>query len=123
MRKGTAVWLGVVIGGLLVLVGGSPAWAGPFADRQARKFGRGLMNIISCPAELMRVPTLVGRKEGTLAASSVGVVMGAWQMVARAAAGLYDVVTVPVDFVVKNKSESQSLIQPEFVWAHGDWAE
>jgi putative exosortase-associated protein (TIGR04073 family) len=92
--------------------------AAPYsADRITRKLGRGVINILTCPAELLRVPTMVSRKEGTLSGISVGVVQGVWQMIRRGAAGLYDLATFPFN------TPGASLVQPEFVWAHGNWAE
>jgi len=89
------------------------------ADAVLRKLGRGLMNIGSCPAELIRVPMLVDRESGHLAAMSVGVLQGAWRTIVRGAAGVFEVAT----FYAEIPPGYKPLVHPEFVWAHGDWAE
>ncbi len=112
-----------LVGGLVWLLGMPSGFAdatgGAAAERTTRKLGRGLLNIASCPAELIRVPTLVGRKEGTLAACSVGVVQGAWHMLVRGLVGVYEVLTFPLP----EPKGSKPLVMPEFVWAHGNWVE
>ncbi len=118
MTRGS-VWNAVLIGGIACLSCAAVTSANETgAAARARKFGRGAMNIVSAPAELIRVPTLVGQAEGGLAGLSVGIAQGAWQMVRRAVAGIYDVVTFPLSTPPGYKS-----IQPEFVWAHGKWVE
>jgi len=91
----------------------------PRVDGALHKLGRGLSNIATAPAELLRVPTLVSRKDGYVAGSTVGLVKGVWLVVVRAVTGVYEVVTFPVE-VPKGYGP---LLHPEFVWEHGDWNE
>lgn len=87
-------------------------------DGVARKFGRGVTNVASAPLELIRTPSLVSEQDGGLAGLTVGLVQGVKAMVVRELAGLYEVVT----FCVPIPKNFRSLVHPEFVYAHGDWA-
>jgi putative exosortase-associated protein (TIGR04073 family) len=84
-----------------------------------RKLGRGIANIATAPAELIRTPELVGRREGYLSAATVGVLQGAWRTVVRAAAGVFEVAT----FFVEVPPGYEPIFHPEFVWQHGAWTE
>ena len=90
-----------------------------YADNALRKLGRGIANIVTCPAELVRTPELVGRKDGYLAALSTGLMQGAWRTLLRAGAGVVEVGTFYSGF----PNGFKPLLTPEFVYAHGDWAE
>ena len=85
-----------------------------------RKLGRGAVNVVSCPVELIRTPELVGRKDGYPAALTVGIFQGAWNGVARGVVGATEVVTFFVEFP---KRDFAPIVQPEFIYAHGDWNE
>lgn len=88
-----------------------------YSDGVSRKLGRGLANVVTAPLELIRTPYLVSQRDGAVAGGSVGTVKGLWAAVVRELAGVVETVTclfpIPKDF--------QPLIQPEFVYAHGDW--
>jgi len=90
-----------------------------YADGAFRKLGRGVANIVTCPLELIRTPELVGRKDGYVAAMSTGLAQGAWHTVVRGLAGVWDVVT----FYAAIPEGFRPLVTPEFIYAHGDWAE
>ena len=115
-RKGLAV-----CSVLAVLAAASPAQAaegsGAYWDGALTKFGRGISNVLTCPAELLRTPALVTQREGTLAGSTVGIVHGIWRTLLRGATGVFEVVTfyaeIPKDFA--------PIMHPEYVWAHGNW--
>lgn len=93
------------------------AKGGSRADGMLRKLGRGITNIVTCPGELIRTPELVGRKDGYLAAWSVGLLQGAWRTVLRGVTGVFEVVT----FLVEIPEDYGPLMKPEFVFAHGEW--
>ena len=95
---------------------GSPS----YMNGAMRKLGRGLANVVSCPAELIRTPELVGRKDGYPAALSVGILQGLWNGVVRGVVGIVEVGTFFVKWPAKDFAP---ILQPEFVYAHGDWAE
>ena len=82
-----------------------------------RKLGRGIANVATCPAELLRTPELVGRREGYIAASTVGVAQGAWRVLQRGATGLFEVAT----FYAEIPEGYGPLMRPEFVWENGNW--
>lgn len=84
-----------------------------------RKLGRGVCNIITCPLELLRVPDLVGRSDGYLAASTVGLARGLVHGVLRGLAGVIEVVTFPIEV----PNDFGPIVKPEYVWTEGDWSE
>lgn len=94
--------------------------APPRQELILRKLGRGLANIVTCPAELIRVPLLVGRTDGSVASLSVGVVKGIWRTVLRGGAGVIETATF---FVGIPNADFRPLITPEFVYAHGSFSE
>ena len=124
MRAHTSrTWFGLFAAAMLLGGMASPVFAAEgapsYTDDALRKLGRGLANIASCPAELIRTSELVGRKDGYVAALSVGLVQGAFRVVARGAVGIFEVAT----FYVGIPKGFRPIIQPEFVYAHGDWVE
>jgi len=101
-----------------------PVWsaeeASPsYPEGVLRKLGRGVANIITCPFELIRTPELVGRTEGNIAALTKGIAVGAWRTVVRGVVGVVETVT----FFVEIPKDFQPILQPEFVYSHGDWVE
>jgi len=120
MGKGRRLWVVILTVGALSLVGPLAAeeiWPENYMDGISRKLGRGVANVVTAPAELIRQPSLIGQQEGGLAAITYGVVKGCWWTVYRAVAGVYDVAT----FYVPIPRRFRSLIYPEFVYAGGDW--
>lgn len=123
MRKDLIWWV------LVMMVCGSvQAFAAPAAQEEpprsyargaTKKLGRGVANVITSPLELIRMPTLVARQDGGLAGLTVGVARGAWAGAERALAGAVEIVTFPVPF----PRGWDSLVRPEFIYAHGEWAE
>lgn len=114
------------VGGMVVLVIGlasadvRAAQAPPSAaEGRLRKLGRGIANVATAPLELIRVPELVSRQDGYIAGMSVGLVQGAWRTVQRMVVGAFEVATFPLEI----PQGFQPLIMPEFVFAHGTWAE
>ena len=117
-----------VAGGILLgsLMAAPVAWASTesvtsepsYVDGALRKLGRGVANVITCPAEILRTAETVRIREGFLAAASVGLVRGLARTVQRGVVGIFEIATfyaeVPEDF--------QPLMRPEFVFMHGDWA-
>ena len=89
------------------------------AQGRMRKLGRGISNMVTAPGELMRTPELVGRREGYLAAMSVGVVEGVWRTLVREVTGIFEVVT----FYAEVPKNYEPLMRPEFIWEHGQWVE
>jgi len=90
-----------------------------YAEGSMRKLGRGIANIATCPGEILRMTDIVARRDGYLAATSVGLLQGVWRTLLRGGAGVYDTLT----FFVEWPDDFRPLILPEFVFAHGSWAE
>lgn len=111
--------LGMVMAvGSAALVGAQQAESSSL-EGSSRKLGRGISNAITFPLELVRTPTLVGRREGYLAALSVGMVQGTVRTVLRGLTGLFELAT----FYAEIPKNFEPLMKPEFVWHHGDWVE
>ncbi|MBI2093234.1 MAG: exosortase system-associated protein, TIGR04073 family [Candidatus Omnitrophica bacterium] len=90
-----------------------------YLDKTMRKLGRGAANVVTFPLELIRTPELIGRKEGYVAAMSAGLAQGLGHALLRGATAIMDVATFYMPF----PGDFQPLVQPEFVYAHGDWSE
>ena len=88
-------------------------------DLAMRKLGRGVSNILTAPGELLRTTTLVGRSEGGLPAMTVGLSKGLWRTLQREAVGLFEVAT----FYSEIPDGFKPIMEPEFIWKHGDWVE
>ena len=118
-RKGKTGLVGVTV----VMLGlAAPALAGEDAPRtngMLSKLGRGLANVATCPLELIRMPELIGRKDGMVAGTTVGIVKGLWQGLVRGVTGVFEVAT----FYAEIPKGYAPLVKPEFVWADGNWAE
>lgn len=113
-------WMGIVAGLALGMSASSVVFADePGQSGMLRKLGRGIANIATCPAELLRTPELVGRRDGYLAGLTVGILQGAWRTIVRGVSGVYEVAT----FYAEIPKGYEPLVKPEFVWAHGNWAE
>ena len=116
-RRGWILGVGMVVG-IAAPVGTQQAESS-YLEGSSRKLGRGISNAITFPFELIRTPTLVGRRDGNVAALSVGVVQGVTRAVLRGLAGLFEVAT----FYAEIPKNFDPLMKPEFVWHHGDWAD
>ena len=113
---------GVLLGVVLAcgaLGAASNADASSYTDGMLRKLGRGIANVATCPAELVRTPTLVGQREGYLAGMTVGIVQGAWRTVLRGVTGVFEIAT----FYAEIPKGFRPLMMPEFVHADGNWVE
>ena len=118
------VLAGLMLGGLLAA---PAAWAvteaitgqPTYLEGSMRKLGRGIANIFTCPAELIRTAEPIKIREGYLAAASVGLVKGLARTVQRAAVGVFEVLT----FYAEVPEGFKPIMKPEFVFAHGDWVE
>jgi len=101
----------------------APAWAetdrAAYINGALRKLGRGIANVATCPAELIRVPSMVGRRDGLIAEATTGVVQGIWQMLRRGVVGVFEVAT----FYAEVPEGFEPIITPEYVWTQSAWAE
>jgi putative exosortase-associated protein (TIGR04073 family) len=115
-RKGMAA-----VVGLALLLGAAAAAAEEGTSRKTegslRKLGRGLANIVTCPAELFETPQRVAAREGWLAGGTVGVLQGAWRTLLRGLIGVFEVGT----FYAEIPEGYGPLIRPEFAFGHETW--
>ena len=58
-----------------------------YVSGMMRKLGRGIANIATSPAEIVRTSSIVGREKGLVAEITVGITQGLWRTVQRAATG------------------------------------
>ena len=91
----------------------------PYIDGAMRKLGRGVANVITSPGEIVRMVEIAGQKDGYLAGISVGMVQGVWRTLLRGAVGLFETAT----FYAEIPPHFEPMIYPEFVFAHGSWAQ
>lgn len=117
-RRGSAWGVALLIAGHAGLVSADER-APSRTEGSLRKLGRGIANVATCPAELARTPELVTHREGTLAGLTVGVAQGAWRALQRGAVGILEIAT----FYLEIPRGFQPIMRPEFVWAHGGWAD
>ena len=115
----SARWLfAVLVFGVTNTVGAADA-SPSHTDGAIRKLGRGLANVLTCPLELLRTPTLAARDHGTIAGATVGLVQGIWNLLRRGGAGVFEIAT----FYADNPKGLEPPVKPEFVWADGSWSE
>lgn len=120
---------GVVVGGMLLctLIGVPIAGAvteaitgePTYVEGALRKLGRGIANVVTCPAEIMRTSETTRIREGFLASISVGLIKGVVRTLQRGVVGAFEILT----FYAEVPEGFEPIMQPEFVFAHGDWAE
>lgn len=120
--------MGLVAGFSVLLLAAAPVFAfaaggedtgTPYLNGTLRKLGRGIANIATCPAEIPRTTTLVGRDEGIFAESTTGILKGVWRGVLRGLTGVFEVGT----FFIEVPKGFEPLMKPEYVWANGGWVE
>ena len=119
-----SLWLGLLCMATMVVGVSTHAMAEDASspsrpDAVLRKLGRGLANIVTCPLELIRVPTIVARNDGYLASLTVGILQGAWRTIVRGVGGVIEVAT----FYAEIPKDYTPLVHPEFIWQHGNWTE
>lgn len=86
MRKSIMIVVGVFVSAFLIV--GTAHAKGPFT-----KFGRGLTNLITSPAELIYQPMAMGQDNNSLVAIFGGIPKGVVFVPVRALLGAYDVAT------------------------------
>ena len=82
-----------------------------FADNAAKKLGRGVANVATCPFELAKSMGETNEESGIFAGMTWGVFEGLVGTVKRAAVGVYEVATFPVPLPSQYKP---ILKDPEF---------
>ncbi len=85
-------------------------------DEWGDKLGRGVVNVLTSPLEVVRTVDVKTKTDGALTGFTVGLVEGIGRFVVRAGVGVIDVVTFPFEFPKEHRAP---LIEPEFVWV--DW--
>ena len=76
------------------------------------KLGRGLANVVTSPAELIRTPQMITREEGWSRGLGAGIPYGLWRTMLRAVVGVFEVAT----FYAEVPEGFKPLIEPEFVF-------
>ncbi len=113
-----SIVVGAILCGLVSSAGASEIDT-PYIDGSMRKLGRGVANVVTAPGEIVRMVEIIGQRDGYLAGISAGLFQGFWRTLLRAGAGVYEVVSFPIE-LPKN---FQPILYPEFVFAHGSWGQ
>jgi len=102
---------GILIGLCLMVIVPSVHAAGWYED-VTYKLGRGMTNIVTGCLELGNSIEMEIDQGGLYKGVSFGIIKGLTRMVARVGAGVYEVVTFPIEYPANYKP----LIEPEFVF-------
>jgi len=87
-----------------------------YAGTPMRKFGRGLANILTCPAEIVKSAGEVNYKDGPVAALTYGIVKGFYRAGRRLLVGGFELVT----FFSPYPGDYEPIINdPEFFLSDG----
>lgn len=117
-------WMRLAVVGFALVLAAPAASAGWLPDGAYRedtvrgrrgplsKLGRGLTNIVTSPAELIRTPQAIAQNDGWGRGLGVGVPYGLWRVVLRAVVGAFETVT----FFAEVPDGYEPLLQPEFVF-------
>lgn len=81
------------------------------------KIGRGIVNIFTCPLEIIRGIDLTSKSDGPQVGWTVGLIKGAAGTVLRVVTGAVDIVTFPFNFPDPEKGP---LMDPEYSWLEWD---
>ncbi len=77
------------------------------------KFSRGLINLVTSPAEIFRTIRVTSNQDGLPRGLTIGVIKGLSRFIMRAGAGIVEILTFPFDYPNATKSP---LMEPEYVW-------
>ncbi len=81
-------------------------------ERAGEKLERGLVNLGTGWAEILKQPYLIGKEHGWLAGTLRGPVEGLGMVVARTVSGAYEILTFPLPI----PSGYQPMVEPDYVW-------
>ena len=99
--------IALILIAVMVVISGVPAYAGD----AVQKLGRGTANIATCSLELPQTMGQTAEEKGPLAGFTWGVFHGVFNVVKRAAVGVYEVATFPLPLP---KDYAPILKDPEF---------
>ncbi len=77
------------------------------------KFGRGIVNIFTCPLEIIRGIDLTSKSDGPQVGWTIGLLKGVAGTVLRVGTGVVDIFTCPFNFPNPKKAP---LMEPEYIW-------
>lgn len=81
------------------------------------KFGRGIVNIVTCPLEIIRGIDLTSKSHGPQQGWTIGALKGIAGTVLRVGTGALDLITCPFNFPDPQKAP---LMEPEYIWQQWD---
>lgn len=103
---------------LILIVAVCLASPNAYADNMFKKLGRGILNLVTCPAEIFLQPARANVVEHASAAGLfASLFRGVGFTVGRALAGVYDVATFPIPVPFGYKP----VFQPETVFDGLSW--
>ena len=89
-----------------------------YCDDMGKKLGRGVCNILTCPAEIPEQIKRVSNSDGPAAAMTWGLVKGASMTVVRLVVGVYETLSFPIPYP---KDYKPILNDPEFFFEQTMW--
>ena len=107
--------MGVIVAMGVVMMA-APCWADEFSPGPVRKLSRGIANITFGLWELPIAIQETNETEGTVAATTFGVIAGLVASLRRTTAGIYETLTFPFPNPLVNYDP---LIHPEFLRVAG----
>lgn len=97
---------------VLVLPARAAAEAGDVPLRAGEKLVRGVVNLGTGWAEIVKQPYVIGKHEGWLAGTFRGPIEGLGMVLARTVGGAYEILTFPLPIPPRY----QPMVQPGYVW-------
>ncbi len=107
-----SVVAGALGGVLMVLGGGTSAWA----QDPIHKAGRGLVNILTSWIEIPKQIHLGAQEDNPLTGIGMGLVKGAGLTILRGGVGVYEAVTFPLPYPKDYTSPYEQMELPDYAW-------
>lgn len=112
----------LIIASLIIFFTAANSYAAPMNDEysSAAKLGRGFVNVVTSPVEVIRGIDLTSKESNVGKGWTIGLVKGVAGAVVRFSTGLVDVVTFPFEWPNEDKAP---MVEPKYAWQewHGPY--
>lgn len=112
VRAGALAWVFAVGMSWLVLPAYADAEKSGVAERAGAKLVRGVVNVATGWAEIVKQPYRIGTQDGWLAGMLRGPIEGLGMVLARTVGGAYEILTFPFPI----PPGYQPMVEPNYVW-------
>lgn len=102
-----------IVSAILILLFVASFAVPAYCDTAIKKFGRGVCNVLTCPAEFPAQIGATNRTDGPMAGLTYGVAKGVLWVLIRGVVGVYEVVTFPIPLPCEYRP---ILTEPEFMF-------